>query len=431
MSGAKKLTRAYGSRDSIGWGVAYLKTPDREETMSLRKRACVLILVLMFPPFSAWATNGMNMIGYGAVSSGMGGADLAVVDNASAMNINPAGICSCTGPQLGAGVSVLMPKVHHQDAGNDLDAKDEIFPLPLLTYATPVEGTSLTFGIGAFAQGGMGVDYDGKVLTPGGPDDLFSNVSYLKVTPTVAWQSADSRLKLGASLNIGRVGNEIRFFPGAANGFSVKDLTAFGYGARLGFQYRIDDLVLAGAWLSKTSLDFKDGDLTMGGATYEAKMEGFDWPQQAGLGLAYHFGYAFRVAVDVDWVEWSQAVDEVVLRGGPADIVFPMKWEDQWVYAIGAEWEFRDGWLARLGYNHGDSPVPDATLSALFPAILEDHVTIGLGYRARTWQLDLAYEHAFEAEQTNSNSDPLVDPFAGSTQSHEQNTTHLMMTWFF
>lgn len=383
----------------------------------------VLLVAMLMTSVTAWATNGMNMIGYGAVSSGMGGADLAVVDNASAMNINPAGICSCTGPQLGIGVGALMPKVHHRDAGNDLDAKDEFFPLPLVTYATPVEGTSLTFGLGAFAQGGMGVDYDEQVQTPGGADDLYSNVSYLKVTPTLAWQSRDTRLKLGASLNIGRVGNEIRYFPNAPSGISVKDLIAYGYGARLGFQYRIDDLVIGGAWLSKTDLSFRDGDLSVGGTTYEAEMEGFDWPQQAGLGIAYNFGYAFRVAVDVDWVEWSQAVDEVVLRGGPTDIVIPMHWEDQWVYAIGAEWEFSDAWLLRAGYNHGDSPVPDETLSPLFPAIIEDHATLGLGFRARAWQLDLAYEHGFKNTQTN--------PLSGDIESHEQNTVHAMMTWYF
>ena len=370
----------------------------------------------------AWATNGMNMIGYGAVSSGMGGADLAVVDNASAMNINPSGICSCEGPQFSLGVSALMPKIHHQDMANDLDAKDQIFPLPLITYATPIDGTPLTFGLGIFAQGGMGVDYENRFLGPGGADQIYSNVGYMKVTPTLAWQSRDTRLKVGASLNIGKVTSDIEYFPNTV-GFKANDLTAYGYGARLGFQYRIEDLVIGGAWLSETELSFEDGDLEMGGTVYEAEMEGFNWPQQIGLGVAYNITYAFRVAMDVDWIEWSQAVDQVELSGGPMPITFPMEWEDQWVFALGAEWEFADGWIGRIGYNHGDSPVPDETLNPLFPAIIEDHATIGLGYRSRNWQLDTAYEHAFEAEQKNSNN--------GSIETHEQNTVHLMLTWFF
>ena len=72
-------------------------------------RRTLLALLLLFSPTLALATNGMNMIGYGAVSSGMGGADLAIVDNASAMNINPAGICECATPELSFGLSLLMP----------------------------------------------------------------------------------------------------------------------------------------------------------------------------------------------------------------------------------------------------------------------------------------------------------------------------------
>lgn len=116
----------------------------------------------------AWATNGMNMIGVGAVSSGMGGADLAVVDNASAMNINPSGICSCDRAQFSVGLSTLMPEVQHQDSFNALDSKDQAFPLPLITYATPIDDSPLIFGLGLFAQGGMGVDYDGRFVGPGG-----------------------------------------------------------------------------------------------------------------------------------------------------------------------------------------------------------------------------------------------------------------------
>lgn len=393
----------------------------------MKRLSCVLLALvfLLFAAVSAWATNGMNMIGYGAVSSGMGGADLAVVDNASAMNINPAGICSCEGPQFGLGVSALMPKIHHRDSSNDIDSKDQIFPLPLITYATPIDDTQLTFGLGVFAQGGMGVDYENRFIGPMGADQVYSNVGYMKVNPTLAWQSRDTRLKVGASLNIGKVNSDIEYLPNTV-GFKVKGLNAYGYGARLGFQYRIDDLVLGGAWLSKTDLSFKDGDLTMGGTTYEAEMEGFDWPQQVGLGVAYNFGYTFRVALDVDWIEWSQAVDRIVIDYGSGSIPFTMDWEDQWVFAVGAEWEFIDGWLVRVGYNHGDSVVPDETLSPLFPAIVEDHATFGLGYRARGWQFDAAYEHGFEAEQTNR-----TDPLNPSTESHEQNTVHLMMTWFF
>ena len=392
--------------------------------------ACAIVLSWKS---SAMATNGMNMIGYGAVSSGMGGADLAVVDNASAMNINPAGICSCNGPQFGFGVSTLMPQLNHRDAANDADSDDNIFPLPLLTYVQPHWESSFTFGIGAFAQGGMGVEYDGIQTPFATQDEIFSNVSYFKLTPTVGWQSDDGRLKLGASLNIGQAQTEFRYFPNTFvsstfDGFRVKNLAANGYGIRLGFQYHYDKLTIGGAWLSKTDLKYKDGDLTFASApttTLNAKLKGFDWPQQVGLGVLYQAFPHFRIAADVDWVEWSQAIDKVTLTGGPAPIVFDMNWQDQWVYAIGVEWMFRQNLVLRIGFNHGDSPVPDRTLSPLFPAIIEDHTTVGIGYSQGNWQFDFSYEHGFEAEQSNPT------PASAGTESHAQNTLHLMLTRSF
>lgn len=60
----------------------------------MRQTTRLILLAIFIALLShVWATNGMNMIGYGVVSSGMDGADLAVVDNASAMNINPAEMC--------------------------------------------------------------------------------------------------------------------------------------------------------------------------------------------------------------------------------------------------------------------------------------------------------------------------------------------------
>ena len=153
-------------------------------------------------------------------------------------------------------------------------------------------------------------------------------------------------------------------------------------------------------------------------------MDGFDWPQRFGLGLVYEFRYDFRVAADVDWIEWSEAVDRVVLSGGPQDIVVDMDWNDQWVYAVGAEWEFAEGWLVRAGYNHADSPVPNRTLSPLFPAIVEDHYTVGFGYDiSDSSEVNFSLQYAPEVSQTNSTF--------GYTVEHSQTSWQLMYSAHF
>jgi long-chain fatty acid transport protein len=49
----------------------------------------IVVTLMFFTPLTGWATNGMNMIGTGAVSAGMGGADVAVPAGCTAIAGNP------------------------------------------------------------------------------------------------------------------------------------------------------------------------------------------------------------------------------------------------------------------------------------------------------------------------------------------------------
>ena len=98
---------------------------------------------------------------------------------------------------------------------------------------------------------------------------------------------------------------------------------------------------------------------------------------------------------------------------------FVFSWEDQTVYAIGMDWRTTDALTLRFGYNHGDSPVPDETLSPLFPATTEDHVTAGMGWTTRKGHtFNFALERALENSQTNPTADPMVNPFGPGEHHH-------------
>ncbi|MBI5017864.1 MAG: outer membrane protein transport protein [Deltaproteobacteria bacterium] len=421
-------------------------------------------LVVGLMPTASLATNGMNMIGYGAVSSSMGGASLAGVDNPSAMNINPAGLCECSSPELDGGLSLLMPFLQHEDnLGNDEKAEQKYFPLPLLTFSSPIKGLPLTWGIGLFAQGGMGAEYKDLNTPFGGTDDTYTNVMFAKLTPTLAWQVAPS-FRLGASLNLGYAQTALKFFPDTSAfmnldadpstlevqfpGMEMKDMWALSYGGRFGFQYRFGELSVGGAYLTATDLEFDHGTMTLnftnmptGPSTtlgtkvkYDAKMTGFDWPQQAGLGVNYRVAPWVRVAADVNWIDWSSAVKTVKIKvknpdtaGAPEKMTIPfaMDWKDQWVYALGIEFLPAPAWAVRFGYNHANSPVPDDTLTPLFPAIVTDHLTAGFGYKAGDWTYNTGVEYALPAKQTNDNTNPNENPFGpGSVEKHSQLTLH-------
>jgi long-chain fatty acid transport protein len=233
-------------------------------------------------------------------------------------------------------------------------------------------------------------------------------------------------------------------------GMDVVDMSGLGLGLRLGAQYTRGALALGGSYFTKTSLDPDGGKMTLnlaalgpGEVTYDAQLADFSWPQQAGLGLAYRVTRQLLIAGDVDWVNWSDAIETVTIKADSPDkpvppplqevqIPFQMNWNDQWVWAIGAEFVPAASWAVRLGYNHGDSPIPSSTLRPLFPAIGEDHLTGGCGFRTGPWIFDLGLEYVLKAEETNNSDDPTLNPFGpGSEETLSQFMAHFMVRFTF
>jgi long-chain fatty acid transport protein len=426
------------------------------------------------------AANGMNMIGFGAESTSMGGADLAVTDSPAAMNINPAGISQCSSPEVAFGLGHAWPSVENRDQlGNEQEDELDRIPMPFLAYVHPVG--RFTLGAGLFVQGGLGAEYGDLVtpmsalknslpmLPPGFSDgDLIpdrdearTRVMFAKFTPTVAWQ-INPEWSVGASLNVGYARADMKLFPETSVdaeirdmsgnvlreveffGMNLEDTSAFGYGGRVGFQYRKGNLMLGGAYFTETALDLDDGTMTLnlsalglGKVKYDAAISDFAWPRRAGLGAAYHVSPLLLISADVDWIDWSSAIERLTIKVKvpansppevPREIPFEMNWKDQWVFAVGMEITPAAGWALRFGYNHGDTPIPNDFLRPMFPAIGEDHFTGGLGVTKGRWTFDMGVEYVLKAKKTNDSRDPAVNPFGpGSRESLSQFMAHFML----
>jgi long-chain fatty acid transport protein len=389
----------------------------------------------------AWATNGMNMISYGGQEAGMAGASLGVSDNAMAMNNNPAGLAQIKDQEITLGLSALMPNLEHKDMfHNDVDGEKNIFLLPTVAYAYHPKGSPLTFGLGLFGQGGMGAEFKNLNTAFGTKDETYTNVAYAKVTPSLAYQ-VNEKLSLGAALNIGYSSMDMKFFPntvmpGMFYGMNLENVYGFGYGVKVGAQYKATEQVTLGlVYTSKSSLDFKHGDMTFAGVgKYSAEVEGFNWPQSVGAGVGYRPTDKWLFALDVTWYDWKNAMNTVDIKtnapGPLSDVRFDMNWKEQIVVAVGAAYKLTDVWTLRAGYNYGNNPVPAENLSPLFPAITEHHLTVGAGYKFnQSWSLDAAWEHAFGKSLTYTNTGT---PFGSNAEEvHDQNTIAMFLTCKF
>ncbi len=500
------------------------------------KRNLIILIILVATSF-LFATNGMNMIGYGPRSSSMGGASLGLIDDANSVNTNPAAISFFKNKEFDLTLGLLIPKVTFENSLNDLEGESEIFPLPNFSYVHGSENP-LTFGLGFYSQGGMGATYkdvkhavfrqydmDPTTQNDAYIDDLeyHSMIAYLKVMPTLAYQ-VNQNFSIGISPSFGYAMLEMKMpysimpseMKGVANsqtgmtfgamfgspmdqgGLGYEEVTAYadmgdgatamGFGARLGLSYKVnEDLSLGFAYNSKATLTF-EGDASMdmtaqfgqayemmvGGAMqqgapdvataqqmvgqqlsamgidmtlgmiadYDAEVE-MSWPQEIGLGLAYKANPQLLLAADVKWIGWKDSMEEFKMKfkngnnqnintmmgSEDLELAMPMEWDDQFVIALGAEYAINPMFNVRAGYNFGNNPVPEETVLPIFPAVVENHITMGLGLNVNPrLSLDLGYELNLKTELEVDES-MIANEYDNSTSSLSENVLHFGISY--
>ncbi|MBI4689103.1 MAG: hypothetical protein HY754_02360 [Nitrospirae bacterium] len=166
-------------------------------------------------------------------------------------------------------------------------------------------------------------------------------------------------------------------------------------------------------------------------------------PQQVGFGIAFEpIMGTLLIEGDVRWVNWANA-----------DGYEDFDWDNQWVYAIGAQYKPVKNVALRVGYNYGKNPVKEhnnfdaATFTNVqgtdvstlnyemlrivgFPAVVEQHITLGIGYEvSKSFALNLGYKHAFEKTIKESGSYYGIPVAFESTLSED--AVDLGLTWRF
>ncbi len=235
-------------------------------------------------------------------------------------------------------------------------------------------------------------------------------------------------------------GNE---FTGQAQGY--------GYAGKVGLVYRATDrLTLGLTYHSRSALsDLKaDGaqlsfQLNVPGLgamaqtlTGELKVNNFEWPATLGAGLAYRPNERWLIAADVREVFWQDVMDQFqmtfVASGAAANGPFAgqnmnailfQRWDNQLLVQLGAAYQATDRLTLRFGGSFASDPIPDRYLNCLFPATIEQHLTLGFGWKFdERSSVDLSYSHGLEVEKTNG---------YGIRISHSQTNLQVMYSRHF
>jgi len=401
-----------------------------------------------------FATNGDNLIGIGPISRALGGTGIAAPQDAiSAVFANPAAMCftpGCSYSELNVALTAFMPDVKADiDLGPlgkyKASGKSNVYPIPAIGFSMPLDKETRRWRIGLSAYGvsGLGVDYentalDGSIRTPFPPpmdnvpraEGVLTDLMIMKLGPSIAWQ-ATQNFSLGAAVHIDYARLDLR------NG--VKD--AWAVGLQFGALYKpTEDISLGLTVITPQSTTF-DGAVDYFGMNRNMKLES---PTTIGVGVGYTlFDGRILLTADGKWLNWSGA-------SGYDDF----DWKDQWVVGVGVQYEaIEDHLFLRLGYNFGSNPVdenngwgtgsknvqgmefPDyyyETFRAMgFPAIVEHHITAGIGYAfSEKFEINLAYMHAFEETLSETGSFGGAVP-AKINSSLSEDSVDLGFTWRF
>lgn len=134
----------------------------------MRKTQLLLALVAIGFAGSSYATNGMNLEGYGPISAGMGGASMAYDNGNAAVMNNPATLgLAVDGSRLDVAIGMLGPDVTSKFTGMpDANSSGDSYYMPAVGWTR--KNASFTYGAALFAQGGMGTDYSGASFMSAG-----------------------------------------------------------------------------------------------------------------------------------------------------------------------------------------------------------------------------------------------------------------------
>ncbi|MBI3393016.1 MAG: outer membrane protein transport protein [Nitrospirae bacterium] len=325
------------------------------------------VLGIMFVSPPAFATNGMNLEGYGPVATGVGGASMAYDNGTFGMMNNPATLgLGAQGDRLDVALSFLGPNVTSKMSGmSDAKSSADLFIMPGIGYVKNIG--MMAYGLGIYAQGGMGTEYAAdSFMAAGSGDKARSELSVGRlVIPFV--MEVDKKTKVAVSLEGVWAGLDLKMpmsgtqfmsmMPGQSqtsgtvsgtmiSGFqsymaagmitglnwgrfdfsNSSDFTgeARGYGvaAKVGGVHKVNDqLTLGAAYHSKTALGDLESDnakatfnVVMGGAATTIPVSGkiavknFEWPQTIGLGAAFQATKELLVVADYKWINWKNTM---------------------------------------------------------------------------------------------------------------------------
>lgn len=431
----------------------------RQQVTSL----CGLVSALLWSS-NAYASEGLNFIGYGPTSVAMGGTGAAGDIGAAGMMINPTtlvlmqeGLNGHIGlDMLAADIEIRNLATGEVDKVQSRGKNNGPYFAPEL--ALVYRRGDLALGVGVFASAGVGTQYrsDGflaRLVTNNVDTGLrnFSRLTTARIPISAAYRVTD-RLSVGGSLDVmwssmnlgllldtsqlGALAAQQRLsgalvpgllqIPALSGGYLTFDndsaiggaAEGWGVGGKLGATYQISPRTRLGAVYSfKSSVS----DLTGKGQLIavsavagniplrgEVRLRDFQEPAKVRVGVHHEFSDKLSVAVDYQRTFWSSVIENINVvfedeaSGGAANLSFPTNYRDTDVVGVGAQYRLSPQFALRAGFHYSEAPARGSGVLAVVPSTPTTHLTGGGSWSFGNGNaIDFAVGYAFPETEIN------------------------------
>jgi long-chain fatty acid transport protein len=397
-----------------------------------------LVLVLAASLTTGLMANGLNLNGFGARATAMGGAYVSLANDYTSVFWNPAGLAEMTKAQFGLDFDALLPTGKYSLGTFSMETEKKLYPAGLLGYFQPV-GKNIVVGVGAYTLSGLGADwvnpgleaalvypYPPAAFTPTlGAYDWRSFIGSVTIAPSIAVKLSDM-LFIGASLNINYgffqtdqwgqfvvvtptappAGGIVAAAPTLINlGQQSLNVKGWGLGATFGVKIKPADWINIGATFrteSKISLkgtmEFDNIGLLGLADSSDASMK-VPSPMWLAGGVSVKPVAGLTLAADAQYTNWSKLQAIAITFTDPAwavaladEAALVLDWKNKTQFRFGAEYDF-GSFAIRGGYYFDPAPTPDETLNILTPSFSFNSFAFGIGYKTGGLRLDAAVEY--------------------------------------
>ena len=366
-----------------------------------------------------FAANATRMIGFSSRDAAMAGATTASAEDTSCLVRNPAGLVRI-GNRVDAEFENIIPhdvtmrtegrivNIPGASLSNNAgglgklqDSTVDYIPGGNIGASYRIPGTDkypVSLGCGLFTMAGVATSYPSSRLNEAiaipmgtGVYDRMVDLRSIRIAPGAAVAINDN-LSFGATANIGIQAINCDLAFGENNSFREQEDSgkwdfAPGGGFTLGLLYKFNEFVSLGtSYESQTWMGNHN--------KYKNTLPCIDEPPIVNAGVSLKPVKELELTFDTRYINWTSVpiAEKKPIHGG-------FGWQDQWVFATGAEWStLKDTLKLRVGYNYGKSPIQRRFVfaNALLPLIVENHLTAGFScVITKNLSLDFVWEHHF------------------------------------